>query len=358
MTGPHDPLRRGLADLADQIGPVDLYAGSLRRSRRIGRRRVAVTSAATVLLVAMGGAVLTRIHTPRQDNSQRYAAPVVEAPQSVPGLPGTLFYVTPNGDTLVRIAVDGKRPVMASGFEDWRGDVTPDGKRIAYVADDATVRVIEAGTRRSLAVSGGEDPTSLPSWSPDGTRLLLDRKDFGGSQARPGVFDVESGTFTPLAVTGHHLRWSGDGRSIVYATDDCRLMVAASDGTNPRQVPVLGDGDRAVNPSGSYACIPVGASADASRVAVTLHSGDASQGSGTDDGPADSVIETATGQAVPLPVEGLVNAALFRPDGTLLIRSDDDGDTTLTLLSAADTIIARVIEPATLRDYTLVAYTH
>jgi TolB protein len=135
-------------------------------------------------------------------------------------------------------------------------------------------------------------------------------------------------------------------------------MVAASDGTNPRQVPVLGDDDRAVNPSGSYACIPVGASADASRVAVTLHSGDASQGSRTDEGPADSVIETATGQAVPLPVEGLVNAALFRPDGTLLIRSDDDGDTTLTLLSAADTIIARVIEPATLRDYTLVAYTH
>lgn len=357
MTAPEEPLRRDLADLADQIGPVDLYAGSLRRSRRIGRRRVAVTSAAAVLLVAMGGAVLAQLNPARQDNGQRYAAPAVEAAQSVPGLPGTLFYATPTGDTLVRVAVDGKRPVMAAGFEDWRGDVTPDGNRIAYVADDGTVRVIEAGTRRSLAVSRAGDPTSLPSWSPDGTRLLLDRKDVQGTRARPGVFDVESGTFSPLAAAGHHLRWSGDGRSIVYATDDCRLMVAGADGTGARQVPVLGDDDRAVNPSGSFACIPVSVSADASRVAVTLHSGDPSQDSGADDGPADSVIETATGQAVPLPVEGAVNAALFRPDGTLLIRSDDAGNTTLTLLSAADTIVARVIEPAALRDFALVAYT-
>ncbi len=65
----------------------------------------------------------------------------------------------------------------------------------------------------------------------------------------------------------------------------------------------------------------------------------------------------ATGRVVPPPVDGGVDAVLFRPDGTTLVRSREAKVSTLTMLSDTDSVLARVVEPSAVRDFELVAYT-
>jgi hypothetical protein len=133
-------------------------------------------------------------------------------------------------------------------------------------------------------------------------------------------------------------------------------MVASADGSGARPVPVLGNDDRAVNPDTSYACDPISVSHDGARVAVALHVGKPTIAE-TPEMLADSIVDTTTGHLVVPPVDGGIDAVLFRSDGTFLIRSRDTRSGTLTLLSADDTILAQVTEPLAVRDLDLVAYT-
>ncbi len=94
----------------------------------------------------------------------------------------------------------------------------------------------------------------------------------------------------------------------------------------------------------------------AERVAVQLRTGRADNADGSA-GQADAMVETATGRVVPPPVDGGVDAVLFRPDGTTLVRSREAKVSTLTMLSDTDSVLARVVEPSAVRDFELVAYT-
>jgi TolB protein len=355
VNAPDDELRQSLSAIADQVGPVDLYEGSLRRSRRIGRRRTAITSLATVLLVALGGTVAVRagLDTDTTPPITDQAPPSAGPARSVPGLPGTLVYRDPQTDRLVSPAPDGRTVVVATGIPGAL-DVSPDGTRLAY-ADEAVLHTLTLPGGKPVTVPGGIDPDDVPSFSPDGTRLLLTRTVDG--QRRAGSVELATGRFTalPATVNGTRLRWSGDGRSIVYRTPQCRLVVVAADGSNPVTVPSIGDDDRAVNPNGYAACKLVGVSRDASRLAVTLSIG--ATGEPGSDPQADTTVSAATGAVAVPPVEGAVEAVLFRPDGTMLVRSTGARGGTLTLLTADDTIIAQVTEPAAVREFDLVAHT-
>jgi len=102
---------------------------------------------------------------------------------------------------------------------------SPDGRTIAFVAQMGTrevlgLRDVERGTART--VSTGMAEFRLPSWSPDGTRLIVKGADTSG---RYGLFllDPQEGRATPLVVVPPDQestigagRWMPDGRAFAY----------------------------------------------------------------------------------------------------------------------------------------------
>jgi TolB protein len=192
-----------------------------------------------------------------------------------------------------------------------------------------------------------------PSWSPDGERLLV-------WASRPAIFELSSRTFTPLTgdlVTGMHFRWSGDGTKLVYATAYCALEVAGSDGdAGVFSVPVLGDRQPVDNPDGLAACKPTSVDVAGARVTVPLQT----TGETGADGPdtADAVVDTLTGDVVPIPVTGSVVGAVFDSGGNLLVRSRHDDTTRLSMFDPEGKLLVEATEPAALHDLDLLAYTH
>jgi TolB protein len=290
--------------------------------------------------------------------SRRYrppASPASATPRSrvLADLPGHVFYqqarakpdvvrLSPGDGTTRTVLEDAPSPV----------GISPDGSRIAYVAG-GTLLVGPAGTggtaTRPIA-RGVATAAQAPAWSPGGDRLLIDTD-------HPAVLEVASGSITPLPAglaSGQHFRWSGDGTKLVYATSFCGLKVAGSGAGTSTPVPVLGDQRPADNPDGLAACRPISVDAAARRVTVPL------QTTRTTDSTADTpdaVVDTATGDLIPLPVAGMVIGAVFDGTGRLLVRSVRHGTMRLSLFGADHTLLVQATEPASVRDLDLIAYT-
>jgi TolB protein len=186
-----------------------------------------------------------------------------------------------------------------------------------------------------------------PAWSPDSRRLLVARLADSGDGVTYGVVDVASGAFTPLPqqIQGIHPLWSADGQHLGYMTGTCQLLVADADGRNARMVPVIGDPDPAVNPQRRFGCDVYSISPDGSLMAVDQAVGDEPWGDIGRNLAADAVIDTRTGAEVALPVSGQIRAALFLPNGEVLVRSTDGDTFTLTLLNPDLSIKTQVSEP-------------
>ncbi len=104
---------------------------------------------------------------------------------------------------------------------------SPDGRTLAFLAEMAVsthasigLRELTSSTQRTIAT--GMRVLLLPSWSPDGSRLLVKGYD---TEGRFGfhLLDPHNGATAPLFVVGPELessvglgRWSNDGRSVFY----------------------------------------------------------------------------------------------------------------------------------------------
>ncbi|HET9516713.1 MAG TPA: hypothetical protein VFO77_03195 [Actinoplanes sp.] len=343
MNQPSNPLHHMLADLADDVRPVDLYQPAIRRSRQIGRRRTAAAGVSLAVVAVLGGG-LWRLDPP---TPQPVAA-------SIAGLPGTLFYR--DDDTVVRLAVDTGPQTVAHTEAESRSAVSPDGTKVAVVGAKTGVVVSEDGRPRTLLAT--TTPSGYgPSWSADGSTLFTARRGPDG-KPQPGLLNVADGTFSAVSVppTATDVLLSGDGRSVVYADDACRVTVAPVTGGAGRIVPVLGDDDRSVNPPGWSVCDIVAVSDDATRAAVRLQVTDAAPEL-TDGTGADTIVDTATGQVLVPPAEGSVSAALFGPGDSMLYRYEQEDAYTLVVQDSHGRVTARVEEPASVEGLTLVAYT-
>lgn len=378
-----DPLKESLGDLAESVQNADLYDRALRRSRRIGRNRAAAVAGASLAVLGLAGAGLLIRPVASDGPTPVVAPPSRPAPSVVPSappsaapsrpapsssaattpttppvaattavpqsrslsdLPGRVFYRS-GQDRIIRLSPDGAvRTVLETAYEN--AAVSPGGDRIAYLADGA-LRL--AGSPEPV-LDGPVDPEQLPAWSPDGTRLIV-------AAPEPGVLTVRTGDFTKLpdSLGGQHFRWSGDGRRLIYGTPACRLKVAAAGGRSGTTVPVLGDPETARNPDGSAACRPLSADRTGRRVTAPLDSagGDPSGGPLT----ADALIDTETGDVLPLPVTGRVTGLLYGPDGDLLIRTSDGDRSTLSVLTPGGKLLVQAREPAGVADAELLAYT-
>jgi TolB protein len=381
MTGP-DPLRDELRELADTVTPTDLYARSLARSHRLGRREAAVGTTAAVVALALLGSGLWQLPRsgpaentqvagpPPASSASAPPAPAVTSTaseQADPGttsrpgrprpgrttssprstsiadLPGHVFYTDAEDDgRLVRLT-PGDEPETVLSEKYTTVGVSPDGSRVAYVADGNLMIVSTGGGDPQQAYAGTASAAQAPAWSPDGDQVLIDA-------AEPGVLDVATGALTPLpsGLDGQHFRWSGDGSTLVYATAGCGLEVADATAQSGTPVPETGDTD------GRAACRPV--SVDTTGDLVTVRLGQ-SEADATDSAAADAVLDTVTGDIVDLPVSGRIIGAVFGPDGNLLVRSVADGKRRLSLFAPDFTLLLRAREPSGLKGLGLVAYT-
>ncbi|WP_433373741.1 TolB family protein [Actinoplanes sp. CA-142083] len=391
-----DRLRDSLRDLADIAEPADLYDGAVRRSRRIARREATVGTAAALAALALLASGLWRLpareakepplalrssapaslvplprptvtvprHSPapthhatkpptvamRHKNQPQVAEyTATPASRTLADLPGHVFYQQTGADPdVVRMspgdgAVDTVLPKAPSAV-----GVSPDGNKIAYAIGDTLLIEPTGGTPEQVA-NGVSTAGQPPAWSPDGDRLLV-------AAGTPAILQVGSGTLTPLGeqlAGGQHFRWSGDGTTLVYATSYCSLKVVAGD--SDTAVPVIGDRQTADNPDGLAACKPTSVDATGQRVTVPLQT----TGETGADSPdtADAVVDTVTGDVVPLPVTGSVVGAYFNPDGNLLVRSRKGTRTTLWLFAPDGTLLVQAKEPAELHNLNLLAYT-
>ena len=384
-----DRLHTALHDLADDVEATDLYARAVRHSGRIARREAAIGTGAALLVLGVLAAGLWRLPTggnrqppvalapvasvpggpvpasappaatypygtepadpaPTADRTSRArsSAPprLVEPPaephsRALADLPGQVFYQEPGDqpDVLRLRPADGRTDRVLSDAPSAVG-ISPDGSRIAYVAD-GTLLVGTIGPD-SGAGAGQVEPLTHgvatadqePVWSPGGDRLLVHTET-------TAVVEVGSGTVTPLPGelgAGRHFRWSGDGRKLIYATASCELEMAGSTAGIGTAVPL-----------GEATCRPGSVDTTGRRVAVSL----------TGPGTADAVLDTSTGDLLALPVSGQVLGAVFDPRGRLLVRSLRAGVTRLSLIAPDNTLVVQATEPAAVRDLELIAYT-
>jgi TolB protein len=266
---------------------------------------------------------------------------------SIADLPGHVFYARSDDDGgLVRLT-PGDQPETVFSEPFAAVGVSPDGNRVAYVANGNLMVVDTRGGEPQQAYAGIASAAQAPAWSPDGARLLF-------NAAEPGVLEVATGLMTPLpsGLDGRQFRWSGDGSTLVYATAGCGLRVAEANADSGTPVPESGDAD------GRTACRPV--SVDATGDLVTVRLGESSPAASTRDSavaPADAVLDTVTGDIIDVPVSGKIIGAVFDPDGNLLVRSIKSGKRTLSLFAPDFTLLLRAREPAALEELDLVAYT-
>jgi TolB protein len=284
--------------------------------------------------------------------------PMVSHPASSPvsrslaDVRGQIFYERPgNRPDVVRLhPSDGTTETVLPNVPS-RVGISPDGSRIAYVQDGKLLVARTGAGAATQMASGVAAAAQPPAWSPDGSQLLV-------GAGTPAILQVGSGTLTPLpraVQAGRHVRWSGDGRKLVYATSRCGLQVAGSSGVTDTAVPVVGSQGTNVNPDGIAACKPTSVDITGERVTVPLRS----TGEPSTDGPdtADTVVDTVTGAIVPLPVEGVVIGTVFGPDGHLLVRWVRSGTTNLSLFAPDGGLLVQAAEPPVLSDLDLLAYT-
>ncbi|MFI7213183.1 TolB family protein [Micromonospora maritima] len=387
-----DRLRFDLADLADEVTPVDLRDRALRTSRRLGVQRAVVTSAAAlvVLAAATGTALAIRPNgqapAPAGPSVTSTAPPVDSSPTpsvgpsrtpsgSPSGSPSTVTGGGPAGPPVGRIVYGpapgnedtataylwsfepGSEPArmakLPRGAAVTNAAVSPDGRRVAWVDADSALRVadVDGDNARKLTPGGHqlvEGDCWTPTWSPDSRRLTISAvlRTEPTPVWEKAVLDLTTGAYTRIAdVTGCHPVWSADGKVLAYADGEGRVAVNRPDGSAEKLIP--GVGVRGARPSFDIASI----SPDGSRLALRLRGPDEPSGDVARELDANAVIDTRTGREIELPLGGrTLRQAWFSGDGTLVARVDAGNHKALVLIGADGRKISEIREPSALGD--------
>jgi TolB protein len=304
---------------------------------------------AAVLLTGLAGCSGTP--APTMGSPTASPVPASVSPSAAAPAIGPLYYLDPTrqGTTVQRWDGAGAQPVdLPRAFVGvpTNANVSPDGHWGSYIDDNAALRVVDLRTGAVVLTRPHMDGDGAePAWAPDSRRLLVGDITNGPEGESIGVLDVTTRAFTPLphAIDGIHLTWAADGTAIAYADGAGKIFVAAADGSDQRAVPGLGDGGKlssfdieSVGPGGA-------------RIALWVNDGSAPVGDVARGMTVNAVVDSRTGQRVPLAAAGgEVVQVLIRTDGSMVVRVKDGTRHRIVLLSADGAVLSRVDEPDSL----------
>ncbi|MFC7247372.1 TolB family protein [Catellatospora aurea] len=373
MNAPMDNLRSGLADLADDVNPVDLRDRALRTSRRIGVRRTALTSALSLVLLAGAGVTAVAMTgggggvVEPGASTTATVAPVSPSPVRAT-VTGDYYFMGQTSNTKLQLSVlresypcgtpepGACKPVtrteqlrtITHPTDDacpWQSvTVSPDGRRVAWVVGADGVSsggdLMIADTRGGTPQKRGSGVLCLGTgnvvWSPDSTRLYVGKLDNAGTV---GVVDAGSGKFSPMEREAWKEAQSlatGPFRGVL---GDGRLTVTKADGTAPRSVPY--------ETEHGLSAVVLGVSHDGRYAAVSTEAGDPSRRLYVAD-----VIDLTSGQPVAFGV-GKVSAVWFQPDGSLVVQVNGDPDKVYRLDADLRVVAEFTVDKAQFRNRTL-----
>jgi hypothetical protein len=160
------------------------------------------------------------------------AAPAANA--AYPGVNGRIAYA--NTD-LFTLAPDGTDPTDL-GVAGSEPAYSPDGKRLAFVDTDGHLMVANADGSGAVQVPADDSALGFadsPSWSPDGTQIVLSRTPPETEATDLDVVTVATGAERTLVANVPSGQpdpsWSPDGARIAYAADGDILVIPAAGGT-------------------------------------------------------------------------------------------------------------------------------
>ncbi|GAA1608901.1 hypothetical protein ACFQY4_00335 [Catellatospora bangladeshensis] len=369
MNAPMDNLRFGLAELAEDVKPVDLRDRTLKTSRRLGAQRAALTSALAVTLLAGGAGVALAVVdrggsgpvVPGASASVTASpshAPSPSAPPAAAFEPGTVYFVKGAQSPKVEVyrldigdcdlslplkcaSTPTKLRTIGQMSDSCPGNsvvVSPDGRHVAWVNGD------ESGIAGDLIISdlAGGDPRQVEPnvicggdhalvWSADSASIHIRKMDGTGSVgtvgAESGVYAVQQQKEWDKAVAAA-LGFRG-------TIGNGKLTVTEADGSDPRSISYT-------DPNGLDAVV-VGVSADGRYAAAGRGSGDPSRQLGVA-----AVLDMTTGKKVRFAV-GTVDWVAFQADGSMVVTVAGKPDR-LYYLDAALKVTAEVTVPDTLGD--------
>jgi hypothetical protein len=371
-----DRLRFDLADLADEVTPVDLRDRALRTSRRIGIQRTVTTSvAALVMIAAATGTALAirpngQANLPAPATSVTSSAPPVEvtptpqpsatasastshsSPPAKPAVLGGTRYYLEFTDSEARIHVVGSGrhetnvlPLDKSGCAANTMTISPDGKRLAWVKDGAADGM--NGTLVTSRIDGSRQRTVATGITCLGPRpLVWQGGDLLMAQTgnRSVLMDMVAGkphNGDPGQETDRC--WSADGKWLAAFDAEFGKHWVTGKGvvrqytyTPPKDEAALHDGwqPRSVSIDGRY-------------VAVGWVGTDPSRQDGSF-----AVVDVTASKVVDLPGAGKVRSILFTLDGKVIVQREN----TLTVLDGDLRQLGSVAEPASVRGQRLLAY--
>jgi Tol biopolymer transport system component len=127
--------------------------------------------------------------------------------------------------------------------------------------DISKIYLVDPTTGATTNITPDDAEYFFPTWSPDGTRIAVDRFEFSGDTGAEGIYVMNAdGTdlhqILPLhlpPMSGHHIHWSPDGSRIAFVRLDRsnsgeesewvqQLMVMDADGGNLRALTTPEDG--------------------------------------------------------------------------------------------------------------------
>ena len=365
-------LRQLLHEGVGDVREPDLVGGALRSATRLGRtRRMTGLGAAVLVVAGLTGGYLG--WQPATDDPAPHGDLTVDTPaDSVPDrwdtIPDTLYFTTglDGRPGLASLAADGTIEAADFTFPSSAGGtvgLSPDGHWWSVL--DATGLSIGmtldddgklSGSRPTMLTIAQDDLCGPHRWSPDGSRIVV------GSCA-PGavglvIVDTTNGTVAETIelpdVDPDVMRyffsavWNADGSAMVWGDADDGFVIADADGNDPQpfdiaipdsrqQDPVAGTpamlfvgSVHSLSADGRYAGITWGYSEDGALPDVEQADPNDSydpQGTGpfsVDSMHVDELIDTTTGETVPLPEEiPQIFAMAVSPNGEMLIHHFD-----------------------------------
>ncbi|GAA1846609.1 TolB family protein [Asanoa iriomotensis] len=381
-------LANMFTEFRDEVTPYVTPPGTAAARRWVRRRRKAgVAAIATGAVLFVGGPTVGFVAASQDTPTPPPIGPV-ETVTPTPTTPAPT--TTPSQDTetstpptepeLPKVAgkvfykgLDGK--VYLNGRQYPGGNpanvtVSPDGKQVAWILDDATgdygsdllVSDLDGGNRRVLAREA-EPLCQEPIWSADSKQLMIVAYPPSQNEKPPTQLNLVE---IDGSMTHHygraelcHYRLSADGKRVATFS----LVAGQGKITNSVIVEDLGGGDRVtlgrdIIGERVYTDM-VGISADGDRVCVLTSPVDGTYGDiGGSVARCDTLLDVSARKVVDLPIDkGELVGVVFLPDGGMLARVKSGGQSELLRLDKDDRVIARSVESAANADRQLLSYT-